>query len=86
MVASRVAERIYVVVSPGMVHVAYRSSLMADSHARCVTGAIALPCEVLDRIPPEIRFDIEVDEVGAIGSDEENEWDSTDTPVDHHES
>ncbi len=68
-------ERIYLVVGPGLVIVAYRGAHgvdMAGQHSRCMLGTTVVPCDLLDNLPQEIREDIAV------------EWDANDeddTPV-----
>lgn len=77
---------IYVVIAPGpFVLGAYTREDSAHLHARCVTGAVVVSCELLESVPPEIRADIQVDEQGGRGGMSSVEWDDIDTPIDPKE-
>ncbi len=65
-------EEIYIVITPGLLHAAYRRPEQAGMHSRCILGATVVTCEILDDLPPEIREDLRTE----FDSDEEQ-----DTPV-----
>lgn len=65
---------VHVAMGGGIVLAAYRRADLAMMHARCITGASAVPLdlngiapdlraciEVLDRLPPEIAADLDVE-------------------------
>lgn len=64
--------RIYVVIAPDpLVLGAYTLEDSGHLHARCVTGAVSVPCELLDSVPATVREDMASDD-----------WDEgEDTPV-----
>lgn len=66
---------VHIVVAPGLILGVYSRSGPAETHARCITGAVSLPPIVIrDSIPPEILADVQSD-------DYEGDWADTDTPI-----
>lgn len=63
---------IFIVIAGGIVLGAYVRADSAYLHARCVTGAVVVDCELLDGVPDSVRDDI--------ASDFEDDIDA-DTPV-----
>lgn len=62
--------RVHIVLGGDIVLEVYSRFDLALRHARCVTGVDIVTCEVLDRLPPEIADDIDMEE-----------WNDSDTPV-----
>lgn len=55
------APPIFIVIAGGLVLGAYSRSDSAHLHARCVTGATVVDCELLDGVPDSVREDIASD-------------------------
>ena len=66
------SKTIHIVIGSGIVLGAYTRADSAFLHARCVTGADVVACELMDSVSPSVRADLEADE----------DWeDAGDTPV-----
>jgi hypothetical protein len=65
---------VHIVHGGGIVLAAYKGEAAdsAEMHRRCVTGATVISVELLDRVPPEILSDLEIEFAGE---------DEDDTPV-----
>jgi hypothetical protein len=61
---------IYVVVTQGRAWAAYKNPTHAWTHARTITGAEVVDCELLDCLPAEVTSDINSED-----------WDASETPV-----
>ena len=74
LVADSPKEIVHIVFGGGIVLAAYRGHCAdsAELHRRCITGATVATAEVLDRVPPEVLTDLNV-EFDSEGDD--------DTPV-----